>query len=160
MAEEKELQEEMAEELDATMESDEVTEEEVEEFLQEEEPEDLTTEIEVGEKTYDLNKKGRSQAEQISNLIRWLSKYGTDIAEEITNEDGDVSVPGNTQEIFSVLNGVVSADALIDLFVVVVGCSEKEADEHFDIIYLIDGVQALLMQERYIKVINRFFSTG
>lgn len=153
MTEEKEVleQEEIVEE--------EAVEEERVETVVDEEIE-VPTKVTVGEKEYELDKKGRSQAEQISNLISWLAKYGDNIAEEITDREGNVEVPTNTAQVLIVLNKVVSADALIDLFVVVTGCSEKEADEYFDIVSLIDGVVAVLSQDRYAKVINRFFSTG
>lgn len=144
---------------------EEVEEKEVEELLEEaegteEQEEEILTTVTVGDKEYDLDKTGRSQAEQISNIIGWLSQYGNNISEEITDEEGNISLSRNPFEVLAMMNKILSTDAMIELFVVVIGCTEEEAEEHFDIITLIDGVQAVLQQERYRKVITRFFSNA
>lgn len=151
MTNEERVQEEVEvkEETQQTVEQDSVEEEAVEE---------VPTYIQVGEKQYKLDKTGRAQAEQISNILSWLSAYATPVFESLSNEEGDI-VFNNIIDAISKISEAVSADALIELYVVVTGCSQEEAENHFDIVDLIEGVSALMENPRYKKVVDRFFST-
>lgn len=112
----------------------------------------------VGIKEYSLEKKGREQAKQLSDIIRWLAHYSPPLFKAFSNEEGDL-VFGNVLDNIVKISEVVSTDSLLELFVVVTGCSEKEAEKHFDIIDLIDGIATLFDNPKYKKVVDRFFST-
>jgi len=112
----------------------------------------------VGEKQYSLVKRGRKQAEQVAQLTGWLTKYGQTFIDVLTNAEGEIEF-GTIGDMIMKLAGVVSADALIDLYVLVTGCSKSEADEWFDVAQLIDiTVELFEKQESFKKVLNRFFS--
>ncbi len=137
---------------------DEVKETEVIEEVQEEVLENTAT-IMVGEKEYNLEKHGMEQAQQVSSILNWLGKYGSSIATKVMDDDGNVTLgEGGIFQLLGVVGEVATPDALVELFVVVTGCSKKEAKEHFNISTLIDGIEVLLGQEEYVKVVNRFFS--
>jgi len=135
----------------------------VEELVEEEEEVVLPTFVMVGNKKYELSKTGAGQAQQVSDLLNWLGKYGDELALALVSDDDGEEIDTEASQLSSVwklvaaVGKVSSKDALIDLFVVVVGCTKKEADKYFTIGILIDGVQVLLSQEEYGKVLNRFF---
>jgi len=152
----------MTEEIKAVDEQEEKVEElieEVEKEIEEEVP-SLPQSVMVGDKEYFLFKKGVGQAKQVSDLLNWLGAYGEKLVGVFSNESGgDITVEslGSPWAIITSIGSIVSEAALIDLFIVVTGCSKKEANEHFSINTLIDGVQVLFSQEEYAKVLNRFF---
>ena len=150
----------MNEEIKAVEEQEEKVEELIEEVVIEEEEIKLPESVFIGDKEYKLFKTGAGQAKQISDLMNWLGIYGENLVAALVPDSGeelDVKTLGSTWSIITAIGKVASTDALLELFVVVVGCSKKEANEYFSINTLIDGVQVLLSQEEYAKVLNRFF---
>lgn len=114
--------------------------------------------VTVGEKEYPLIKRGRAQAEQVSQLLNWLSVYGSDFFASVTDSEGNISL-GSIPEIITKLAGVVNTNALMELYMLVTGCSMEEADEYFDIAQMIDvAIELFEKQPSFKKVINRFFS--
>ena len=113
----------------------------------------------VGNSEYPLVKKGRAQAEQVGDLMKWLGRHGGKLFDEMTNDDGEVEMSSTIPELVVDLSKVVTADALMELYVVVTGCNEEEAEEHFDIAQLIDvTIGVFEKQESFKKVVSRFFS--
>lgn len=113
----------------------------------------------VGKSEYPLVKKGRAQAEQIEELLQWLGRYGGKFFDEMTNEEGEVEISTSLPVLISDIANIVTADALIELYVVVTGCTEEEAEEYFDVAQLIDvTVEVFEKQKSFKKVVNRFFS--
>ena len=135
--------------------NDEIKETEVIEEIKEEKP----ISVFVGEKEYFFEKKGIDEAEQVSAILGWLGKYGAKLTEEFSDDEGNLSIGGDVFSFLGALGKLATPQALIDLFVVAIGCSRKEAEEYFDIGVLVDGVEILLAQEKYAKIVNRFFST-
>lgn len=115
--------------------------------------------IVLGKKEFHVVKKGRAQAEQAVQFSKWLSEYGLPMFEELATPDG--SIPSlDVRELLRAILGSLSADALIDLFVVVVGCSKKEANEHFDLELLVDAAEATWESQPGLRrLVERFFST-
>ena len=115
--------------------------------------------IVVGNSEYPLVKKGRAQAEQVEELLQWLGRYGGKFFDEMTNEEGEVEISTSLPVLIGDIANIVTADALIELYVVVTGCTEEEAEEHFDVAQLIDvTVEVFEKQKSFKKVVNRFFS--
>lgn len=115
--------------------------------------------IVVGNSEYPLVKKGRAQAEQIEDLLQWLGSYGGKFFDEMTNAEGEVEINTSIPLLIEDVSRVVTADALIELYIVVTGCTEEEAEEHFDVAQLIDvTIEVFEQQESFKKVVNRFFS--
>jgi len=107
----------------------------------------------VGDSKYPLIKKGRKQAEQVAGIARWLKVYGLPATKEIDPTE----LGTNGIQSIMLLIGGLSADALIDLYMVVSGCSKKEAEEYFDVAQLIDiAVSTYESQQSFKKVIDRF----
>lgn len=134
--------------------------EEVVELVEEEEEVVLPTSIEVGGVEYELHKTGADQAKQISDLLNWLGSYGEQLAGAVISEQDSeeaLSALGSTMGLIASIGKVSSQQALLDLFVVVIGCTKKVANEYFSVMKLVDGVEVLLSQEEYAKVLNRFF---
>ena len=132
----------------------------VEELVEEEEEVVLPTSVVVDGKEYILFKTGADQAQQVSDLLNWVGDYGDKLADVLVSSEEDgvaVNVTENLWSLVAAIGKVASKEALIDLFVVVIGCSRKVADKHFSIVALVDGVQVLFSQEDYVKVLNRFF---
>lgn len=118
----------------------------------------MSTQIEVAGKTFELVKTGREQAEQVVSLGKWMNQYGLPALEGMMNEDGEVVFEGGLDLLQEVIESL-TADALIDLFVVILGCTKKFADENFDIAVLIDAVIEVYEAQPSIgKVLSRFFS--
>jgi len=138
---------------------EEIIEEELEEVVElVEEEESLPETVMVGDKEYNLIKTGVAQAKQVSDLLNWIGDYGDRLAGVLVTDDTNpASALGSTWALIAAIGKVSSQEALLDLFVVVIGCSDKEAEKFFSIGTLVDGAQALLSQEEYAKVLNRFF---
>lgn len=138
-----------------------MTEEKVVEVVEEVKVEESLNEtVEVGGKVYNLRKAGAEQAKQVSDLLNWLGNYGKNLATVFAtdgNEDATENLGQSTWELLAAIGQVATQEALIDLFVVTVGCSKSVANKHFSIGTLVDGIEVLLSQEEYAKVINRFF---
>ena len=74
------------------------------------------------------------------------------------SQDGEVEI-GNADMVLSMF-GAVTAEALVDLFEVVVGCPHSVAKKHFDLEILIEGVLAFFDNPAIRRVIDRFFTTN
>ena len=118
----------------------------------------MSAQVEVADKTFELVKTGREQAEQVVALGKWVNQYGLPALEGMMNEEGEVTFEGGLDLLQGII-GSLTADALIDLFVVILGCSKKFANENFDIALLIDAVfEVYDAQPSLGKVLSRFFS--
>ena len=115
--------------------------------------------VEVGGKNYRVIKKGREQAQQVVMVSRWLGTYGPGLVAGLQGNDGSFEVESGFSFIGQILENLTS-DALVDLFSVLLGCSKKVAEEHFDIGILVDVlVEVYDGQPGIRRVIDRFFST-
>ncbi len=118
----------------------------------------MSTTIEVADRIFELVKSGREQAEQVVSLGKWMNQYGLPALEGMMNEEGEIIFEGGLDLLQEIIGGL-TADALIDLYIVVLGCSKKFADEHFDIATLIDAiVEVYEAQPSLGRVLSRFFS--
>lgn len=116
----------------------------------------MDTVFQIGESKYNVVKKGREQATQVARLGQWLSMYGVNAYRNA--DEGNVL---NGIELISAVLSALSPDALIELFILVFGCTQDEANEHFDAALLIDGVTAIYEgSPTLMKVVNRFFSSS
>ncbi len=118
----------------------------------------MSSTITVADRTFELVKSGREQAEQVVSLGKWMNQYGLPALEGMMNEEGEIEFSGGL-DLLQEIVGSLTADALIDLYVVVLGCSKKFANENFDIAVLIDAVVEVYEAQPSIgKVLSRFFS--
>lgn len=118
----------------------------------------MSAQVEVAGRTFELVKTGRGQAEQVVALGKWVNQYGLPALEGMMNEEGEVTFEGGLDLLQGII-GSLTADALLDLFVVILGCSKKFANENFDIALLIDAVfEVYDAQPSLGKVLSRFFS--
>lgn len=116
------------------------------------------TTIEVGGQEFNLVKTGRNQAEQVVQIGKWLSRYGLAALQELADEEGNVVIEDGIAMIGTII-GQLSADALIDLFSLIIGCPNSYAEKHFDIAILIEALMTVYeSQPSFQKVISRFFS--
>jgi len=114
--------------------------------------------VEVCGEQFKVVKTGRAQAEQVVLLGRWLSTYGAKVVTKALPEDGDIEKAGVGSIVSNIIENL-SADALLDLFVVVIGCSPEQAEECFDIAVLIDAAMEVYEKSPAVKrLIQRFFS--
>ncbi len=111
----------------------------------------------IGEKEYNVVKKGVAQARQVSALGRWLSVYG---APAIRSFQADESMQNATTfDILVNLLGLLSDEALLELFSMIFGCGMDEANEYFEVDMLVEGMISLYQNQPAIKrLANRFFS--
>lgn len=110
----------------------------------------------VGEKEYAVVKTGRAQAEQVVYLSKWLAKYGQGIFSSMKDIGSDDA--GGLTFITMLLESL-SADALIDLFIVLVGCAKEDAEVYFDVSILVDVLVDVYENQPAVKrLIERFFS--
>lgn len=110
--------------------------------------------VELNGINYLVVKKGIEQANQIAAFSNWLGKYALP---SLNPEAEQTGVTGNY--ILNLLSGL-SGQALVDLFVIVVGCSKKVADEQFDFGVLVEAVMIFWDNQPGIqRIVNRFFST-
>jgi dihydroorotase len=116
----------------------------------------MSTVFSIAGKDYDVLKKGRPQANQVAELGRWMATHGVKAYKAVEEDDSS----GGLEMVASVLASL-SADALIELFIVVFGTTNKVADEEFDAALLLEGALALYNESPTIKaVIERFFSNS
>lgn len=116
------------------------------------------TTIEVGGQDFELVKTGRNQAEQVVQIGQWLSLYGLAALQELADEEGNIKIENGVEMIGTILQQL-SADALIDLFSLIIGCPKSFAEKHFDIAILIDALMLVYeSQSSFQRVISRFFS--
>lgn len=118
----------------------------------------MSSTITVADRTFELVKSGREQAEQVVSLGKWMNQYGLPALEGMMNEEGEIEFSGGLDLLQEIIGGL-TADALIDLYIVVLGCPKKFADTNFDIAILIDAmVEVYESQPSIGKVLSRFFS--
>jgi hypothetical protein len=116
--------------------------------------------VEIAGKQFELVKKGREQAEQVIQLGKWVNEYGVPALASMMNEEGEISFVSGFDLLGDILQNI-SVDALIDLYVVVIGCTKGFANKNFDIAVLIDTLaQVYDAQPSLGKVLSRFFSQG
>jgi hypothetical protein len=114
--------------------------------------------ITIAETEFNLIKTGRDQAEQVIAIGKWLSQYGLPALQMLADEDGTVNIDSGFELIGAIIE-LLTPDALIDLFALVVGCSGNFANKHFAIDILIEAVELLYgSQPAFQKIIARFFS--
>lgn len=120
--------------------------------------EEKVTSVEIQGVLYEVAKTGRGQAEQIASFSRWLSKYAVPVFSGMAENEEEREL-GTQNYLVNILSNL-SADALVELFSIVTGCSKKVADEHFEFGILIDSVLIFWDNQPGIqKLVNRFFST-
>ena len=113
----------------------------------------------IGEKAYPLVTSGRQQAIQVQGLTKWASRYGGEIFSELQTVETSTSETG--AEFLLKILGMLSADALIDLFQAVSGCTQEEAELHFDAATLVEaGIVVYEKHPTVKKLLDRFFSTS
>ncbi len=118
----------------------------------------MSSTVTVADRTFELVQSGREQAEQVVSLGKWMNQYGLPALEGMMNEEGEIVFEGGLDLLQEIISGL-TADALIDLYIVVLGCSKKFANEHFDIAVLIDAIVAVYEAQPSLgKVLSRFFS--
>jgi hypothetical protein len=116
--------------------------------------------IEIDGEVFELLKRGRAQAIQIQEIGRWLSKYGSDLMGIIGSmpENMEDNLSQNLVYLGELLSSL-SADAMVDLFRVAIGCTSEFAEEKFDVAILIDAVITIYNEHPTIKrLVDRFFS--
>lgn len=111
--------------------------------------------ITIAGEVYDTIKTGRAQANQVILVTKWIAKHGMRAFRSL-NIDQAQNLTG-TELIFKLVEEL-DADALIDLFIALVGCSKEVAEVHFDIATLIDvAVDVYQNQPSLRKIVDRFF---
>lgn len=115
--------------------------------------------IVVNGERYGLITSGRQQAIQMQGLTKWAAKYGAGILEDLQEQGSDDDEAG--LEFLVKLLGHLSADALIDLFQAISGCTTEEAELYFDAAVLIDaGIVVYENHPTVRRLLDRFFSTS
>ena len=114
--------------------------------------------LEVSGKSFDLVKTGRDQAEQVIQLGKWVNTYGVPALQGMMDDEGEISFSSGFDLLGDVLQ-TLTADALIDLYVLILGCSKQFANKHFDIGTLIEALALVYDAQPSIgRVLSRFFS--
>jgi hypothetical protein len=115
--------------------------------------------VEVGGKKYVVIKMGRAQAEQVLAISRWISAHGFKVM-SVAGAQGQSIQADNAFEFLSKIIDLLTADALIDLFVALVGCPKEDAEIYFDIGILVDVILMVYEEQPAVRrLIDRFFST-
>lgn len=115
--------------------------------------------IKVGDSVYSVVKSGREQAKQVARLTKWLSKYGITAINSVKGKTVDGNDTAQTIEVMLELFGALSEDALLELFGLVTGCTQDEAEKYFDVADLIDAVVIVYEEQPSIRrLVERFFS--
>ena len=113
----------------------------------------------VDEVTYELVKSGKAQADQVIAFTQWLSKYALPIFQKFSNPKADLGELSYL-DLFSLILNDLNSEALVSLFAVLVGCSQKVAEKHFDIGILVDAASIVWENQPGLqRLVNRFFST-
>lgn len=112
----------------------------------------------VGEKEYNVVKVGIGQAQQVADLSKWLSRYGSEMAKALISHN-DSFTAESVMEVIASLMGVIDTQGVLNLFILVFGCTKREAEEYFDVSLLLEGATALAENQPAIKrIADRFFS--
>lgn len=114
--------------------------------------------VEVGGKEFTLVKTGREQAEQVILLGKWVNTHGVPALSQIMNEEGEISFENGFELLGDVIESL-TADALIDLFIVTLGCTKTFANKHFDAAVLVESLMLVYEHQPSIgRIVSRFFS--
>lgn len=114
--------------------------------------------INIGNKDYQLIKRGKEQADQVILFTQWLTQYALPIFEKFSNPEGSTDL--SYIDLLSLLLDKLSSEALVSLFSVLVGCSYKVAEKEFDIGILIEAATVVWDNQPGLqRVVKRFFST-
>lgn len=109
---------------------------------------------------YNLLKRGRAQAEQLIALGRWINQYGIPAATGMQDDKGEISFNSGTELLTKVLD-VLTPDALLALFSLIVGCKSSVSEDNFDVGILIDALTYVYNNNPVVaRAIKRFFSGG
>lgn len=112
--------------------------------------------VELNGKRYAVIKTGRAQAEQVLLVTRWISRHGVQAMQAIQTD----SLSASGIEFLGKFVEALTPDALIDLFIALVGCPKEDAELYFDIAVLIDvAMQVYERQPAVRRLVERFFST-
>lgn len=115
--------------------------------------------VEVGEKKYAVIKIGRAQAEQVLLVTKWIAKHGIPAFQK-ARTDGKDFTSENAIAFISDIVEYLTADALIDLFTAMVGCSKEESELYFDISILVEVVIEVYNRQPAVRrLLDRFFFT-
>lgn len=115
--------------------------------------------IEIEGQLWNLVRRGRAQAEQIHALGKWLYEHGGALIEAISTRGIDEDDLSTGLRMVSTALSKVTADAMLDLYVVLLGCPLEFAEENFDIADLIDVIMQVYKEHPTIKkIVDRFFS--
>jgi len=110
----------------------------------------------VGGVEYPVVKTGRAQARQVAGLMSWLSKYGSNALGKIETD----GIGSGLEFILGFIGGL-DEDALVDLFILAIGCTKEVAEVDFDVAILVEAVMAIYEQQPAIKkLLDRFFSSS
>ena len=116
---------------------------------------EVSTIFEIDGVEYNVVKRGIGQARQVADLGRWLAEHGTEAYRAVLAE-GDAA--GGVQMVAAVLS-TLSAEFLLELYVLVFGCPYEAAEECFEVDTLVDGIFSLYENSKAIKrLVGRFFS--
>lgn len=120
----------------------------------------MSSMVVVGGVEYQVVKTGRAQAEQALGITRWIGKYGIPIIDRLRNDKDEVVIDeGRGMDFLIQILENLTADALIDLFQALVGCSQAAAEVHFDVATLIEVALTVYNEQPSIRrLIERFFS--
>ncbi len=120
--------------------------------------ESKVTIVEIAGKSFDLVKTGREQAEQVIQLGKWVNTHGVPALQGMMNDEGEISFSSGIDLLGDVLE-TLRADALVDLYKLLLGCSKTFANKHFDIGILVEALISVYDAQPSIgRVLNRFFS--
>jgi hypothetical protein len=113
----------------------------------------------VNGEAYPLITSGRKQAIQVQGITRWASVYGASILSDLQAQGEEDAEQG--LDFLVKLLGHLSADAMIDLFQAISGCTQEEAELYFDAAVLIDaGIVVYENHPTVRRLLDRFFSTS
>jgi len=113
----------------------------------------------VNGKPFKLVTQGRAQAVQVQGLVKWASKYGADIFNELQKAN-NVNSEGGIGFLLGLLE-FVTDDALVDLFRALSGCTQEEAELYFDAATLVEaGIVVYEKHPTVRRLLDRFFSTS
>jgi hypothetical protein len=116
--------------------------------------------VEVGGVSYQVIKTGRAQAKQVMAFTRWLTKFGVPAFKQLAGEDGKIAQTDGLAFIGRLFD-VLTEDALIGLFSVLIGCPSQDAEDYFDVSILIDTVIDVYENQPSLRrLLDRFFSNS
>lgn len=113
----------------------------------------------INGKPYALITTGRQQAIQVQGLTKWIARHGSSILTDLQNQE-ELGESDNGIQFILDLVGQLDADALIDFFQALSGCTTEEAELYFDAAVLIEAVIVVYENHPTVRrLFERFFST-